>query len=1036
MDMGRVLVGCSDTSKRRSLSVSTFERLEVNVFSSRVKGDPIGRIISISPRRKWSPLMWFLPCLLLGNPPCTAEPVERLNVVFILADDLGWGEVGCYGQEKIPTPNIDRLAAEGMRFTQHYSGAPVCAPARCVLMTGKHLGQAEVRGNRQARATFPEFSEGQHPLSEKAITLATIFQRGGYATGAMGKWGLGPVGSTGDPNRHGFDLFFGYNCQAVAHSYYPPHLWRNDQRIAINIKPIPGHQRQPDGAVRLDDWIGETYAPKLMIEEAEQFIAANRERPFFLYLPFIEPHVAIHPPRQSVERFSEDWDTEVYRGENSYLPHPRPRAGYAAMISDLDGYVGRVLTALERAELVERTLVVFTSDNGPTHPGRGDSRFHVGGADPPFFQSTRDLRGYKGSVYEGGIRVPMIVRLPDRVEAGSVSDAPGYFADWFPTLCEATGLEPPAGMSGQSLWKVMTGAETPESRKPMIWVFPEYGGQVAVRIGDHKVVRQGLKTRNPGPWEVYDLSEDRSERRDLAATHQDKVDQALEVLREEVAANVHFPVPIPGVNERVERPKRPNILFLFADDQCFDTIRAFGHADIDTPNLDRLVKQGTTFTHAYNMGSFSPAVCVASRAMLVTGRSLWKAEALYPNADAERQAGRLWPQLLESQGYRTYFTGKWHVRADAAQAFNVARNIRGGMPKDTPEGYDRPHDGKADSWDPADPKYGGFWEGGKHWSEIVADDAVTFLAEARASEAPFFMYIAFNAPHDPRQSPREFIDRYPLERISVPTNFLPIYPHHKTMGCPPTLRDERLAPFPRTEHAVKVHRQEYHAMITHMDQQIGRILEGLERSGRAENTWIVFTADHGLAVGKHGLFGKQNMYDHSLRVPFVIAGPGVAAERQLEAPIYLQDVMPTALELAGAEVPEWVEFQSLLPLMANPETASSRESIYGAYLDLQRAVIHGDWKLIVYPKSGVTRLYHLADDPEELKDLAAEPEFAKMRRTLWKKLLELQEQLDDRLDLTALAEKEESEQDRESVQADVGPPNVVLHLSEQFEVRP
>lgn len=479
-------------------------------------------------------------------PGLAAHP---LNVVFILADDLGWGEVGAYGQQKIPTPNLDRLATQGMRFTQHYGGAPVCAPSRCVLLTGKHLGRAEVRGNLQAQRRFPEFTEGQYPLSGQAVTLARVFQKAGYATGAMGKWGLGPVGSTGDPNRQGFDLFFGYNCQAVAHSFYPAHLWRNAEKITINSRPVPGHARQPEGEVKMADWVGETYAPTLMIAEAEKFIAANAGKPFFLYLPFIEPHVAIHPPRESVGRFPAEWDTEVYRGENGYLPHPRPRAGYAAMINDLDGYVGRVLGALDQAGLTARTLVIFTSDNGSTHPGRANSRFHVGGADPPFFNSTANLRGYKGSVYEGGLRVPMIARLPGRIKAGAVNETPGYFADWFPTLCEAAGLKQPAGLDGESLWPVLTGkVATLKSRKPMIWVFPEYGGQVAVRLGNFKLVRQGLKSNTPGPWEVYDIAKDHAEANDLAATHGELIRQAEEILRREVNENSVFPVAIPGVN--------------------------------------------------------------------------------------------------------------------------------------------------------------------------------------------------------------------------------------------------------------------------------------------------------------------------------------------------------------------------------------------------------------------------------------------------------------------------------------------------------
>ncbi len=476
---------------------------------------------------------------------------SRLNVVFILADDLGYGEVGVYGQTKIPTPHIDRLAAQGMRFTHHYSGAPVCAPARAVLMTGKHLGHAEIRGNIQAQTRLPQFTEGQYPLSAQAETLAQMFRRAGYATGAMGKWGLGPVGSTGDPNRKGFDLFFGYNDQAVAHSYYPPHLWRNAEKVIINDRPVPGHARQPEGPVTMGDWIGGTYAPSLMIAEAERFIAQQAAAPFFLYLPFIEPHVAMHPPQASVDRFPPSWDREPYRGANSYLPHPRPRAAYAAMISDLDGYVGRVMAALDRAGVADRTLVVFTSDNGTTHPGANDARFHIGGVDATFFDSTQGLRGYKGSVYEGGIRVPMIARLPGRIAAGRVDDTPGYFPDWFPTLADATGLTAPADLDGVSLWPVLTGTRTtPVSRPPMVWVFPEYGGQVAVRLGDMKVVRQRLLAPEPGPWEVYDLAADPAEARDLASSRPDLIRQAQEVLRRESSPNAVFPLPIPGVTTR------------------------------------------------------------------------------------------------------------------------------------------------------------------------------------------------------------------------------------------------------------------------------------------------------------------------------------------------------------------------------------------------------------------------------------------------------------------------------------------------------
>ncbi len=495
----------------------------------------------------------MLLALLVGfSTTCFAaegEGHEKLNVVFILADDLGWGDVGSFGQEKIPTPHIDRLAKEGTRFTRHYSGAPVCAPSRCVLMTGKHLGHAEVRGNQQARVLFPEFTEGQTPISEAALTWPMLFQKAGYATGAMGKWGLGPVGSTGEPNRKGFDLFFGYNCQSVAHSYFPPHIWRNREKVAINDPPIPGHQKQPEGEVRLETYQGQTYAPQLMVDEAEKFIQANAAKPFLLYLPFIEPHVAMHPTPESVNRFPRDWDTEVYRGENGYLPHPRPRAAYAAMISDLDSYVGRVLDALDKADIAGRTLVIFTSDNGATHERPANPNLHVGGADVKFFNSTRDLRGYKGSVYEGGMRVPMIARLPGKIASGAVNETPGYFADWFPTMCDAAGLSKPAELDGESLWPALMDGKTHVRTRPMVWAFSEYQGQVAVQIGDLKAVRTGLKTKRPGAWEVYDVVKDRGETKNIAGENAAFLKEVQEVLRHEVAENKIFPLTIPGVND-------------------------------------------------------------------------------------------------------------------------------------------------------------------------------------------------------------------------------------------------------------------------------------------------------------------------------------------------------------------------------------------------------------------------------------------------------------------------------------------------------
>jgi arylsulfatase A-like enzyme len=367
----------------------------------------------------------------------------------------------------------------------------------------------------------------------------------------MGKWGLGPVGSSGDPNDHGFDLFVGYNCQAVAHSFYAGYIWRNDQQIEINPRPISGHQKRPQGEVTLDSYIGQTYAPHVMIESAEKFIEDHQQQPFVLYLPFIEPHVAMHPPRESVEKFPEEWDSQVYRGESGYLPHPRPRAAYAAMINDLDGYVGRIRAKLKSYGLEQNTLIVFTSDNGTTHEGNGASHFHVGGCDALFFNSTAGLRGYKGSLYEGGIRVPMIVSYPGVVPENEINDTPTHFADWFPTLCAAADLEFPADLDGENLWPLLTAKDELKSRKPMVWVSTEYGGQVAVRIGDHKIIRQNiLRPKQPSRWAVYNIREDRNEVRDLAAQFPELIQQTVDLLRAEVNTNPIFPIAIPGIEPR------------------------------------------------------------------------------------------------------------------------------------------------------------------------------------------------------------------------------------------------------------------------------------------------------------------------------------------------------------------------------------------------------------------------------------------------------------------------------------------------------
>ncbi|MGK0185495.1 MAG: arylsulfatase A-like enzyme [Verrucomicrobiales bacterium] len=446
--------------------------------------------------------------------------------------------------------------------------------------------------------------------------------------------------------------------------------------------------------------------------------------------------------------------------------------------------------------------------------------------------------------------------------------------------------------------------------------------------------------------------------------------------------------------------EKPDVLFLFADDFAFDCVHAAGNKEVQTPNIDRLYKRGTVFDRAYNMGAWGGAVCVASRTMLVTGKFVWNAHKDYDETDKlYREKDMLWPQLMKKAGYNTYFTGKWHIRAKADKAFDVSRHIRPGMPNQTPAGYDRPKDGEADTWSPFDPKFEGFWKGGKHWSEVTADDAIEYLGMAKKKPDPFFMYVAFNAPHDPRQSPEAFVKKYPPGKVTLPENFLPEYPYEICQNR--TLRDERLAPFPRTENSVKINRGEYYAIITHLDAQIGRVLDALDQSGRADNTVIVFTADHGLAVGQHGLMGKQNMFEHSVRVPYVIAGPGIAAGKTNSSPIYLQDTMATVLDLGGAEKPDYVQFNSLLPLVKGNASQHSYDAIYGAYTQSQRMVTMGKDKLILYPKIPKALLFDVKADPLEMVDLSGKADASPLMQKLFACFLELQKETGDPLDVAA-----------------------------------
>ncbi len=452
----------------------------------------------------------------------------------------------------------------------------------------------------------------------------------------------------------------------------------------------------------------------------------------------------------------------------------------------------------------------------------------------------------------------------------------------------------------------------------------------------------------------------------------------------------------------VSQKTKPNFLFIFADDQTYESIRALGNQEVITPTLDKLASEGMVFTHAYNMGAWHGAVCVASRTMLNTGRFVWNAYRNEKKLNELAKERKLWSQLLEDAGYETYFSGKWHVQINPGEIFNHVKHVRPGMPPSVPEAYNRPVEGQPDAWSPYDTAFGGFWKGGKHWSEVLADDAEEFLSLAAKSDKPFFMYLAFNAPHDPRQSPKKFVDMYPLENISIPENFLPEYPYIGKIGYGRNLRDERLAPYPRTEYAVKVHRQEYYAIISHMDTQIKRIIEALEKTGKKDNTYIFFTADHGLAIGSNGLMGKQSMYDHSIRPPLFVIGPDIPKNKKNDADVYLQDIMATTLELAGVQKPPYIEFSSLLDLAREKSSESHYKSIYGCYTNAQRMIRRNGFKLIAYPQAKALLLYDLSKDPLEMHDLGDDPRYEEMKKELFNELLALQEQMRDSTDLKSV----------------------------------
>lgn len=463
------------------------------------------------------------------------------NIVYILADDLGYKELGSYGQQKIRTPRLDRMASEGMRFTQFYAGSPVCAPSRCTFLTGKHTGHAYVRDNHELGGFRDEEERGQLPLPPSEPTLAAWLRKQGYATALVGKWGLGGPGSEGQPARHGFDLFFGYLDQKQAHNYYPTHLWRNETRVPLANRFFLPHQKlegDPHDPASYEKYAGAEYGMDAMTREALAFVRANKDRRFFLYFAPTIPHLALQVPDAALRQYAGAFPETPYTGTNNYLPHRTPRAAYAAMITYLDTAVGQLLDTLKEIGADRQTVVFFTSDNGAT--------FNVGGVDTNFFDSFGELRGTKTELYEGGIRVPMIARWPTRIPADTTSSHIGANWDMWATFAELTGGRAPASTDGISIVPTLLRRGNQAQHEALYWEFHSKGSAQAVRMGRWKGVRSNVAKNPAASIELYDLERDPSESSDVSSAHPEVVQRIARLMRQRTPAVLeqwNFSVP-------------------------------------------------------------------------------------------------------------------------------------------------------------------------------------------------------------------------------------------------------------------------------------------------------------------------------------------------------------------------------------------------------------------------------------------------------------------------------------------------------------
>lgn len=957
-----------------------------------------------------------------------ADTARKPNIIFILADDLGYGDIGPFGQKIIRTPTLDKMASEGMKFTQHYTGSPVCAPARCVLITGKHPGHAFIRDNAEVGGWYSGL--GQFPIPTDEPSIATALKAAGYATGAFGKWGLGGVGSSGDPLKHGFDHFFGFNDQRQAHNYYPQYLVDDETRLPLpgNANVVTNMQGQqlpagadPNNATNYACYTGKQYAPDLCNERALQFIRDHKDQPFFLYYPTTVPHLSLQVPEDSRAEYEGKLDDKPYVGGNGYLPNQFPHAAYAAEITRMDRDVGKMMRLVKALGLEDDTIFIFTSDNGA--PER------LAGYDPEFFHSNGELRGYKGDIYEGGIREPLIVRWPGHVPTNATSAFVSGFEDWMPTLLELAGAKNlvPKTADGISLAPTLLGKK--QTERPFLYrEFHGYGGQQSVRVGDWKLIHRqltGTKQKPAAPTtELYDLATDPMEKANVAAAHPEIVARLQKILDAQHAPSKEFPFgetldkitpSLPLLAATTDARSRPNIVLINADDLGYGDLGCYGATRVKTPNVDKLAAESLRFTDGYA----TSATCTPSRFSLLTGEYAFRQQGtgILPG-DAPLiipPGSRTLPAILQQAGYVTAAIGKWHLGLGTGKTeldwngdiqpgpLEVGFNhcfILPATPDRVPCVYVQDH--RVFNLDPNDPIRVSYRHPlpGEVTYKTIDHRELKMVSNAGHNNAVIngigrigYMTGGKSALWKDDEM-EEVLSTRAVKFIEAEKDhpFFLYYASH----------DIHVPRVPNKRFAGKTGMGPRGDQIAEFDWAVGRILNALDRLKLADNTLVILTSDNGPVLddgyndeanellGNHRPAGplrggKYSIFDGGTRVPLIVRWPGVVQPGVSRALVCQVDFAASFAALTGQKLGanEARDSENQLPTLLG-ESSVGRAGLVEYDQRREKALREGDWKYILPgetmdglgPWRGVKIpapgfLFNLASDPGETNNLAA-----------------------------------------------------------------